>query len=114
MLSRHYRARTDFSSENPVVPKDVANEALMTLALLCPATSSALRQWAGRAYGTEPIDQNLWKYGAPTLRQRRTQNFRYFHDRLVILKQRYDEIRPNSMRQFWYDRRDGPRFWAFI
>ena len=45
--------------------------------------------------------------------KRQIENFGYWHDRLVILKEVYDEARPNTLSQFWYDRRNGPQWYTF-
>jgi hypothetical protein len=44
---------------------------------------------------------------------RQIENFKYWHDRLVILKEVYDEARPNTLSQFWYDKRNGPQWYTF-
>ena len=45
--------------------------------------------------------------------KRQIENFRYWHDRLVILKEVYDEARPNTLSQWWYDRRNGVQWYTF-
>jgi hypothetical protein len=45
--------------------------------------------------------------------RRQIENFRYWHDRLVILKEVYDEARPNTLSQWWYDRRNGVQWYTF-
>jgi hypothetical protein len=44
--------------------------------------------------------------------ERQIDNFEYWHDRLVVLKQVFDEARPASMRQLWYDRRQTHQWYT--
>jgi hypothetical protein len=45
--------------------------------------------------------------------ERQIDNFEYWHDRLVVLKQVFDEARPASIRQLWYDRRQTHQWYTF-
>jgi hypothetical protein len=40
-------------------------------------------------------------------------NFTFWHDRLVILKQVFDETRPSTLSQWWSDRCNGVQWYAF-
>jgi hypothetical protein len=40
-------------------------------------------------------------------------NFRYWRERLCILKQVFDEAEPATLSQWWYDRRKGPQWYTF-
>jgi hypothetical protein len=46
-------------------------------------------------------------------RQRRLENFVFWRDRLVILKQAFDEAQPKALSQWWYDRRNGVQWYTF-
>jgi hypothetical protein len=39
--------------------------------------------------------------------------FIYWHDRLVVLKQVFDEATPRTLLQWWYDRRNGVQWYTF-
>jgi len=45
--------------------------------------------------------------------ERQVENFKYWHDRLVVLKQVYDESRPSTISQWWYDRRNSVQWYTF-
>lgn len=45
--------------------------------------------------------------------ERQVETFKYWHDRLVVLKQVYDEAQPKTMSQWWYDRRNGVQWFTF-
>jgi hypothetical protein len=55
----------------------------------------------------------LVKIGNLNAERRQIENFRYWQDRLVILKEVYDEVRPNTLSQWWYDRRNGVQWYTF-
>jgi hypothetical protein len=63
------------------------------------------------------VDPQLAECGSLHFRQRRFENFSYWHDRLVTLKQVFDESSPRTISNWWYDRRDGVQwytYWAAI
>jgi hypothetical protein len=45
--------------------------------------------------------------------ERQIENFQYWHDRLVILKQVFDEAEPSNIRQWWNDRRKRVQWYTF-
>ncbi|KAG6366566.1 hypothetical protein INS49_000744 [Diaporthe citri] len=45
--------------------------------------------------------------------ERQIEKFRFWRDRLGVLKQAFDETTPGSMSQWWHDRRNGPRWFTF-
>jgi hypothetical protein len=44
---------------------------------------------------------------------RRIDQFAFWRDRLVMLKQVFDEAQPKTMRQWWYDSRNGVQWYTF-
>ncbi|KAH7020574.1 hypothetical protein EDB80DRAFT_772207 [Ilyonectria destructans] len=40
--------------------------------------------------------------------------FKFWHDRLVILKQAFDECDPSTWKQWWFDPRKGIYRWPFL
>lgn len=44
---------------------------------------------------------------------REIENFRYWHDRLVVLKQVFDEMEPGSIAHLWNDRRRRVQWYTF-
>lgn len=51
--------------------------------------------------------------GCMSQEQRKLENFAYFRDRLIILKEEYDAHEPQNMIQYWYDYRKPAQWWAF-
>jgi hypothetical protein len=44
---------------------------------------------------------------------RQLAHFKYWHDRLVIIKQHFDDSRPKTIKQWWYDDRKRVQwFWV--
>lgn len=88
----------------------------MTLALLFPFADKSTQQWLSaqrRKSQAPPIDGKLGKCGTLLTYERRLENFSYWHDRLVILKEAFDESQPKSLAQWWFDRRNGPQWYTF-
>ena len=44
---------------------------------------------------------------------RQIERFYFWRDRLVILKQAYDDATPNTLRQWWCGRRNGVQWYTF-
>jgi hypothetical protein len=40
------------------------------------------------------------------------ENFSFWHDRLVILKQVFDEAEPSTIYEWWHDRRKGMQWYT--
>ncbi|RSL55959.1 hypothetical protein CEP53_006943 [Fusarium sp. AF-6] len=115
------------NSQNAVLPDGLAEESLRTLAILFPQSDhwSSLRStrrrrvWLERlrTNSSRTIDSRLTCCGTPNMDDRQLGNFRFWRERLVIIKDVYDESTPNSFSQWWYDRRNGVQwhnFWVAI
>jgi len=59
------------------------------------------------------FDMRLLRIGNLDAESRQIANFVHWHDRLLILKEVYDEARPRTMSQWWYDRRNGVQWYTF-
>jgi len=60
-----------------------------------------------------PLDPLARQCGQLKAEERQTCKFEYWHDRLVILKQLFDEAEPSSISQWWCDRRKGVQWYTF-
>ncbi|KAK5655570.1 hypothetical protein OQA88_5501 [Cercophora sp. LCS_1] len=102
------------SFKKGILPDGLASEALRTLALLFPTAGHKSRKWLEtQATPNEPIDPLLTKLGTPRAHDRRFERFTFWHDRLVILKQAFDESSPRGWRQWWNDRRNSVQWYTF-
>ncbi|RMJ07484.1 hypothetical protein BHE90_011632 [Fusarium euwallaceae] len=113
--------------QNAVLPEGLAEESLRTLAILFPQSDHWIslrstrkkRVWLGRlrANSSRTIDSRLTCCGTPKRYDRQLSNFHFWRERLVIIKEVFDESTPNSFSQWWYDRRNGVQwhnFWVAI
>jgi hypothetical protein len=46
-------------------------------------------------------------------KSRQIEQFRFWRDRLVILKEAFDDATPRTLSQWWYDRRNGVQWYTF-
>ncbi|KAM7210297.1 hypothetical protein V8F06_014316 [Rhypophila decipiens] len=97
------------SLDSSPLPKALITETLDTLALLFPSSDKQTRDWLVQIV-PEP---DIATCGALLTSQRRIENFSIWHDRLVILKQAFDEAQPASLSQWWYDRRNRVQWYTF-
>jgi hypothetical protein len=112
-------------------PDGFVEETLRTLALLFPQakfgtsrrrriTGGSERKWFQALSNKKKdmfIDPRLVLCGTLGTEDRQIDCFRFWRDRLVILKQAYDEATPRTFSQWWYDGRNGVQwstFWVAI
>jgi hypothetical protein len=69
--------------------------------------------WFKKLSSYVKIDPRLIKCGHLRADDRQIENFTFWHDRLVILKQVFDEARPSTLSQWWFDRRNGVQWYTF-
>jgi hypothetical protein len=103
---------TRSSSESPF-PDGFVEETLQTLALLfhSPRRDKRLKNWYRRkllALDEKP-DFSILELRNPP---RQIEDYKYWRDRLVELKEAYDSEGPRTPLQWWYDRRDGMQWYA--
>ena len=105
--------------ERPLLPPAFVEETLSTLALLLPEYEHDVQTWFEsvqknrRKLGKTPLDALARENKQLKAEERQIENFVYWHDRLVILKQVYDEAEPQNMRQWWHDRRKRVQWYTF-
>lgn len=98
-------------------PSGFVEETIRTLALLFPQNDADTRKWLSVQLGRQGIDETLGRCGSLTGFERRFEQFSFWHNRLVILKQAFDEAQPRTLLQSWADRRNLVQwctFWAAI
>jgi len=111
-------------SEESLFPSGFAEETLRTLALLFPqslVSGSGTTKGSRKAWfrdlcskrSTFEIDSRLSRCGTLQAEDRQIKDFKFWRDRLVILKQAYDEATPTSLTQIWHDKRNGVQWYTF-
>ncbi|KAK4234178.1 hypothetical protein C8A03DRAFT_38060 [Achaetomium macrosporum] len=88
----------------PLFPDSFIDETLLTLALLFPQNDRKSRSWLSGQISEYSLDRGI---------ERRFEKFSFWHDRLVILHQAFDEADPRGLRQWWNDRRNSVQWYTF-
>ncbi|KAK4461478.1 hypothetical protein QBC42DRAFT_270086 [Cladorrhinum samala] len=104
-------------------PVGLVEETLKTLALLFPSSDAETKAWLdglpalGSTTGADgeegEIDKRVTHCGRLKTDDRRIDRFRYWRDRLIMLKQVFDEAQPKTIQQWWYDSRNGVQWYTF-
>ncbi|GAW14965.1 hypothetical protein ANO14919_043730 [Xylariales sp. No.14919] len=97
-------------SSQSLLPTNLASETLKTLALLFPSTDCETRKWISKL---PVVDPRVSKCGRLKTDLRQIEKFQIWRDRLVMLKQVYDEAQPKTLKQWWHDRRNGVQWYTF-
>ncbi|KAG7293477.1 hypothetical protein NEMBOFW57_003528 [Staphylotrichum longicolle] len=97
----------------PLFPDTFIDETLRTLSLLFPQNDRRSRRWLRSQIAQHDLDPSLARCGNLRAQNRRFEHFRFWHDRLVILKQAFDESSPRGLRQWWNDRRNSVQWYTF-
>ncbi|KAK8029749.1 hypothetical protein PG993_011040 [Apiospora rasikravindrae] len=97
-------------STESLLPDGLAAETLQTLALLCPSKDRETSRWLSRL---PSLDKRLGHCGRLKTELRQIERFRFWRDRLIMLKQAYDETQPKTLTQWWHDRRNGVQWYTF-
>lgn len=94
-------------------------ETLQTLALLFPEYDKDVEIWFQKKYVDNqkrkklPLDPLARECGQLKSEERQIDNFVFWHDRIVMLKQAYDEAEPSGVLQWWHDRRKKVQWYTF-
>ncbi|OAA73485.1 hypothetical protein ISF_00386 [Cordyceps fumosorosea ARSEF 2679] len=94
-------------SPNSLLPSHLAEETLRTLALLLPSSDAGTRKWLTRLPNYPSLDRRASRYRRLKTDDRQLEKFPFWGERLIMLKQVFDEAQPKSLSQWWYDRRNG-------
>lgn len=110
----HYASFLEYNRGNcTLLPSGLAEETLKTIALLFPQSDPAIRKWLSKSPQTINLDQRIFQCGRLKTDDRQIEKFQFWHDRLVMLKQVYDDARPGNLSQLWNDRRNGVQWYTF-
>ncbi|ROW00376.1 hypothetical protein VMCG_07260 [Cytospora schulzeri] len=100
-------------SPKSLLPDGVPTETLETLALLLPTTDVETQKWFSKIPAATELDTRAIRCGKLRSDRRQIERFKIWRDRLVTLKQVFDEAQPKSMFQWWHDRRNGVQWYTF-
>jgi hypothetical protein len=110
----HHASFLRYQRDNPLFPAGLVDETLRTLALLFTRDTEQTRKWLQGLPASLIVDQKgLLRCKTLRLNDRQIGKFKFWHDRLIILKQSFDESRPSKLSQWWHDTRDGHLWYTF-
>ncbi|KAH0541247.1 hypothetical protein FGG08_004252 [Glutinoglossum americanum] len=101
------------NQQSSILPDGLADETLRTLTLLFPQAEVHTRKWFQKLAPSLNLDCRVIKRGQLRADDRQIENFHFWRDRLIILKQVFDEARPRTISQWWCDRRNGVQWYTF-
>ncbi|KAJ9500400.1 hypothetical protein H2202_004195 [Exophiala xenobiotica] len=99
--------------QSGLFPEGLVEETIQTLALLFPQLDETITAWMQRLPQNINIDMELTKCGRLKPHARQIERFKFWRDRLVMLKQAYDQSQPRTISQLWYDRRNALQWYTF-
>ncbi|PMD61103.1 uncharacterized protein K444DRAFT_611378 [Hyaloscypha bicolor E] len=94
-------------------PPGFFEETERTLALLIPQYDINSTRWFKIQQRKFGLDYMASSTGHLTTEERQIENFVFWHDRLCILKQVFDEAEPGTIAQWWCDRRRRVQWYTF-
>lgn len=100
-------------AQSQLFPPGLLQETLRTLALLFPRHDPLTNRYIKSLPPTITVDKQLTKCIQPRLSDRQIETYRFWHDRLIMLKQTYDQSQPATIWQWWYDRRNRVQWYTF-
>ena len=92
---------------------DLIEETLHTLRLLLPSSDRCTCEWFKKKQKGLGLDSKAGSYPALNASARQIDKFHYWRDRLVVLKQAFDESEPNTIASWWYDDRKKVQWYTF-
>ncbi|KAI0144541.1 hypothetical protein GGR57DRAFT_325479 [Xylariaceae sp. FL1272] len=124
VLIFHHASFLEYQKSSCLFPDGFVNETLRTLALLFPQTGFRQsgrngrrnRAWFDKLCTKHKpllVDRRVALCGNLRSEERQIERFTFWRDRLIVLKEAYDDARPNTLRQWWHDRRNGERWFTF-
>jgi hypothetical protein len=109
----HHSSFLQYQYNNLIFPPGFVQETIQTIKLLFPRGDRQTVDWYQKAARVNDLDLNVIHCGSLRADERQLEHFCYWHDRLVILKQVFDDSRPSTLSQWWHDRRNGVQWYTF-
>ncbi|MCJ1460227.1 hypothetical protein MMC28_010606 [Mycoblastus sanguinarius] len=101
------------NSKTSPLPTDMVEETIRTLALLISSIDPKAQTWFRRKQKQLGLDPKASTYGPLNAAARQIGNFKYWRDRLVILKETFDDSEPHTLSLWWYDDRKKVQWYTF-
>jgi hypothetical protein len=98
-----------------IFPKELIRETENTLALLLPEYDQETASWFKKKQEELGLDEQAARCGQLKLEDRQIDHFKFWHDRLIVIKQFFDDSEPRTITQWWFDDRKRKQwFWVAI
>jgi hypothetical protein len=99
--------------DSSLLPETLVKETIRTLALLFPSDDPTTHKHYRKMAMDSTYDGQVLRAGFLVTDDRQVEKFVHWHDRLVVLKQVFDEANPKTFSQWWFDRRNGVQWYTF-
>jgi len=109
----HHASFLKYQYNNTIFPPGFIEETIQTIKLLFPKGDRQTVDWFRKAAKANELDLNVIHCGSLRADERQIDHFCFWHDRLVILKQVFDDSHPRAIFQWWHDRRNGVQWYTF-
>ena len=100
-------------TDRSIFPDGLIEETICTLGLLIPSTDKSSRTWFQKKQKELGLDAKAGTYGPLNAAKRQIEHFKYWRDRLTVLKQTFDESEPRTISLWWYDDRKKVQWYTF-
>lgn len=100
-------------SKRTLLKDDLIEETLRTLGVLIPSNDPRSQGWFEKKQRALSLDSKAGSYGSLNASARQIDQFHYWRDRLVVLKQAFDDSEPNTLASWWYDDRKKVQWYTF-
>ena len=100
-------------TDRSIFPDGLIEETICTLGLLIPSTDKTSRIWFHKKQKELGLDAKAGTYGPLNAAKRQIEHFKYWRDRLTVLKQTFDESEPKTISLWWYDDRKKVQWYTF-
>lgn len=109
----HHVSFLEHHRSSPIFPAGFIEETLRTISLFFPQYDKKSNKWFKAQQVKFGLDEKTNTSGHLTTEERQIENFVFWHDRLGILKQVFDEAEPSTLAQWWCDRRRRVQWYTF-
>jgi len=109
----HHVSFLEHHKTSSIFPSGFIEETLRTISLLFPQYDKKSRRWFEAQQAKFGLDSKACTSRNLTTEERQIENFVFWHDRLGILKQVFDEAEPSTLAQWWCDRRRRVQWYTF-
>lgn len=109
----HHISVLKHHKDNQVFPPGFVDETLRTLSLLFPQYDAKSSKWLISQQRKLGLDHHVIEARQLKANERQIENFRFWHERIVALKQVFDDVEPSTISQWWFDTRRRVQWYTF-